>query len=495
MPDVHDLELLIESLVPVIVIQSSEETRVLDTITRLAIKKSKPFYRWTATDGLQRLGFGFEMQQEETFSDPVKLLQFIRKSRAPALFGLCDFHPYLRDDPMVVRLVKDIALQAQQLGHTLIFVSVAFNIPPELQGLTANFTIKLPGAEQIVALVKAEAAAWSLQNGGTRVRADNQTLRHLVRNLSGLTVEEVRRLARTAIVDDGAIDQSDIPEVNKAKFALMNLDGILGFEYNTTRLDEIGGLDNLKAWLKIRQPAFSESGSATPLDPPKGILLLGVQGCGKSLAARAVAGMWNLPCLRLDMGALYNKFFGETERNMREALRTAELMSPCVMWIDEIEKGLGQAQHDEGVSKRVLGTLLTWMSERTHPVFLVATANNIHALPAELIRKGRFDEIFFLDLPVHATRVRILQLHLQKRQQIPADFDLDMLSGITEGFSGAEIEQLVVSALYRAAAGQAALTTEVLAAEAVNTRPLSVVMAEDVAALRHWASKRCVSAS
>ncbi len=493
MPDVRDLELLVQSQVPIIVIESSEEERVVETLRRLAAGRGRTAYRWTVTDGLRRLAPDFALQEEETFSDPERLLQYIRKNSQPTLYALCDFHPYLQEAPRIIRLVKDIALRHAQSEQTLVLVSHAVRIPPELRGLTARFSLTLPSSEQILALVREEAAAWSRQHGGSRVRTEQRTLRHLVRNLAGLTMEEVRRLARVAIVDDGAIDAADLPEVNRAKFELMNLDGLLGFEYATLGIDEIAGLERLKRWLDVRRRVFAE-GSVAGLEAPRGLLLLGVQGCGKSMAARAVAGLWQLPCLRLDMGVLYNKFFGETERNLREALRMAEAMAPCVLWIDEIEKGLSQAVHDEGVSRRVLGTLLTWMAERKAAVFLVATANDIHGLPPELIRKGRFDEIFFLDLPNATVRASILALHLKKRQQDPGGFDLDSLAALSEGFSGAELEQVVVAALYRVSADQAGLDTAALAAEITTTRPLSVIREEEVEALRAWASERCVPA-
>lgn len=495
MPDVHDLGLLMASHVPLIVIQSSEESRVIDTLTRLSIKSARPLYQWTVTEGLQRLGFGFEMAQDENYAEPEKLLRHLKTVRTPGIYALCDFHPWLGEDPRLVRLVKDIALKHHVLGHTLVFVSHAFVIPPELRGLSANFEIRLPGTEQILAIIREEAAAWSKENEGGKVRTDNRTLQQLVRNLGGLTVSEVRRLARAAIVDDGAIDASDIPEVNKAKFELMDLGGVLSYEFDTANLGDVGGLASLKHWLKRRHLAFFEGKSETRLDPPRGILLLGVQGGGKSLAAKAVAGTWNLPLLRLDMGALYNKFFGETERNLREALKLAELMAPCVLWIDEIEKGISQAQNDEGVSRRVLATLLTWMAERSSAVFLVATANDISALPPELMRKGRFDEIFFVDLPDAVVRRDILAIHLRKRQLDPVAFDLEALAMASDGFSGAEIEQAVVSGLYRSAAEGTTFDNTLLLEELRSTQPLSVIMAEDFAELRQWARHRCVPAN
>jgi SpoVK/Ycf46/Vps4 family AAA+-type ATPase len=279
----------------------------------------------------------------------------------------------------------------------------------------------------------------------------------------------------------------------KAKYQLLNRGGVLSFEYETARMSDLAGFRNLKRWLEQRQAAF---GAARPedLDSPKGILLLGVQGCGKSLAAKATAGAFGIPLLRLDFGALYNKYHGETERNLRESLQTAEVLSPCVLWLDEIEKGLATGHDDSGTARRVLGGLLTWMAERRAQVFLVATANEVSELPPELIRKGRFDEIFFVDLPPPPSRTEIFALHLRKRGLAPERMRLAELVALTDGFSGAEIEQGIVASLYAAHAVGQEPDHDHLAAELRKTRPLSVVMAEPVAALRAWAAGRTVPA-
>jgi SpoVK/Ycf46/Vps4 family AAA+-type ATPase len=302
---------------------------------------------------------------------------------------------------------------------------------------------------------------------------------------------EARVLARGVICNDGAITQEDLPELNKTKFKLLDLEGVLSFEHDTARFAEVGGLLNLKRWLSERQDIFLAGKAA---DLPKGMLLVGVQGGGKSLAAKAVAGLWGLPLLRLDFACLYNKFFGETERNLREALRLAEQMAPCVLWMDEVEKGLASGDHDGGVSQRVLGTLLTWMAERKAPVFMVATANAIDRLPPERVRKGRFDELFFVDLPDAETRADIFRIHLLRRELDPASFDLKQLATVSDGFTGAEIEQVVVSALYAGQAQQQAVDQALLLRNISGTAPLSVVMAEDLAGLRAWAAGRTVSA-
>ncbi len=333
----------------------------------------------------------------------------------------------------------------------------------------------------------------STSNQNKRVKTDNTTLQQLVKNLQGVSYSEVRRLARGAIVDDGAITSDDIPSVNKAKFDLMDMDGVLSFEYDTTKFSDVGGLNNLKRWLSERKPAFNGEGEHS-LQAPKGIMLLGVQGGGKSLAAKAVSGVWGVPLLRLDFGTLYNKFFGETERNLREALKLAELMSPCVLWIDEIEKGLGQDSNDQGISKRILGTLLTWMAENTHPVFIVATANNVSALPPELIRKGRIDEVFFVDLPDKTVRQEIFEIHLSKRALDSKQFNIHTLATLSEGFSGAEIEQAIVAARYAAQAQEIEVNETHILNEITSTQPLSVLMSEKLNELRTWANDRTVKA-
>ena len=495
MHDVHDLGLMIDSRIPIIVVESNDEPRVLDTLIRLSRERLLPLFNWTITEGLNRLGFGFDMALEEPLKDASKILEHIKTSQTSSLFVLCDYHPYLKDEPERIRLLKDIAINHRANGHTVILISHELEIPPELKTYSANFRMRLPTPDQIINIIREEATRWSEQNHGQKVRTDNKTLQQIVRNLSGLGFEEARRLARGAIFDDGAITPSDVPEINKAKFELMDMDGVLSFEYDTAKFSEVGGLEGLKQWLIHRRKAFIEGKGENQLDPPKGILLTGMQGGGKSLAAKAVAGMWNIPLLRMDMGAMYNKFFGETERNMRDSLQLAELMAPCVLWLDEIEKGLGQSDNDQGVSKRVLGTLLTWMAENKHPVFMVATANNIHSLPPELIRKGRLDEIFFVDLPEAPERCLIFEIHLEKRDLEVSKFDCKTLADATVGFTGAEIEQAVVSALYSASAQNSPLDMAHILGEISRTQPLSVVMAEDVAALRTWAKARCVSAN
>ncbi len=493
MDNANDLKLILDSRIPLVVIETHEEKKALDMLLRTARQQGKDLQRWSVTDGLARIGFGPQLvPQGTTHSEPGEVLMHIKARAEAGLFALCDMHPFL-DQPQLVRLIKDIALNHLAVPHTLVFLSHKLKLPPELLRYSATFSLSLPSDERIMAIIREEAKNWSDRNSNVRVKTDNVTLRKLVANLQGLSVSDVRRLVRIAIWQDGAITEADIPAVNKAKFELLDMEGVMSFEYETADFSQVGGLANLKRWLNARKAAFIAEGNGN-LDPPRGIMLLGVQGGGKSLAAKAVAGTWGLPLLRLDMGALYNKYHGETERNLREALKMADAMAPCVLWMDEIEKAMSRSDNDGGTSQRVLGTLLTWMAERKNRVFLTATSNDISRLPPELIRKGRLDEIFFVDFPDEPVRRIIFDIHLKKRGLDPAEFDLEQLSAASEGFSGAEIEQAVVAACYSAAAQGGAMNTEQLLREINDTSPLSVVMAEQIQQLRHWAAERTVPA-
>ena len=489
MNDSHDLQLLFNSHIPVIYIETREERRAIEVLKTVRFTLGRPAFRWTVTEGLVNLGM--DVALDEALVEPVNALMHIKNAREAGIYILIDFHPFL-SDPVHVRLLKDIALQHDSVAKTLVFLSHEVTMPEELKAYSARFEMKLPDKEAIKQIVRQTADKWSKQHAGNKVKADKEAYKILVNNLTGLTAADVRRLARKAIYDDGAIASSDIPNVMKAKYDLLNKDGILHFEYETEKFSEIGGFNNLKEWLQKREMAFSNESSI--LDRPKGVLLLGVQGCGKSLAAKAVAGGWGLPLLRFDLGAMYNKYHGETERNLRETLKSSETMAPCVLWIDEIEKALSSSDADNGTSKRVLGSLLTWMAENENKVFIVATANDIESLPPELVRKGRLDEIFFVDLTSMKTRMKIFEIHLRKRDEKPVHFDIALMAKKAEGFSGAEIEQAVVSALYSAHTQDRPLTDKDIFSELEMTRPLSVVMKEKIDHLRQWASERTVPA-
>jgi len=484
----NDLAVIIRSDTPLVTVESNEETTIVQLVRRLGQKFQLKAYRWTVTEGLQ--AFEPTDQPLKSVVKSQEVLNHIRTEAEYSLFVLLDFHPFLQD-AMHVRQLKDIALSYQRHHCTVVLVGCALAVPVELQPFTARFDLPLPTQDELRGIVVDVAAEWGARHNNRNVQTTDKVLDQLVRNLAGLTATDARRLAFKAINDDGAILESTIPEVTRAKYELLGRDGVLAFEYDTAKFSEVGGMRRLRHWIEVRRDFF-HGNTKVELDPPRGVLLLGVQGCGKSLAAKAVAGILGVPLLRLDFGVLYNKYYGETERNLRKALETAELMSPCVLWIDEIEKGVAVQTDDDGLSRRVLGAFLTWMAERKKPVFIVATANDIMRLPPELVRKGRFDEIFFVDLPSAENRRDIFQIHFRKRSLKEGAFDCDDLIAASDGFSGAEIEQAIVSAMYSAHAQSRPLTHADLLNELRQTRPLSVVMAEQVAATRDWAASRTV---
>ena len=491
MPDTSEIVRLIRSRIPLIVIESREELQVIEILSRATTQLRLPFYRWTITQGLYRLDGA--NSRHETPREPEEVLHHIWSMKMRGVYTLVDFHPFI-EDPKHLRMIKEIGLYAEKRNQTLIFLSHQCAFPDELNHLTAYFQLSLPSETKLMQTVAKVAGQWVQEEKHQKVHIDKEALHMLVQNLKGLSLSEATRLARNAIYDDGAISKSDLPEIAKAKHSLLNKDGILSFEYDTTHLSEVGGLLHLKKWLQQRRSIFLSESKQNGLDAPKGILLLGIQGGGKSLAAKAVAGTWGIPLLRLDFGALFNKYFGETERRTREALKMAETMAPCVLWLDEIEKGIATSDSDNGTSKRLLGTLLTWMAERKSSVFIVATANDIQSLPPELLRKGRLDEIFFVDLPDWETRQLIFSIHLKKRNLNPADFNLNQLADLTDKFSGAEIEQAVVAGMYSAMGHSDRLTNDVLIGEIHSTQPLSVVMKEQIDYMREWARERTVPA-
>ena len=501
-----DLEVLLRSRVPVIAVESRDESQVIKSLLRACANLSGtggpapaaplgrgiglPLFQWTVTDGLKRLDVDMGPPQR-TISEAIDVLKHIRATNVAGAYALLDIHPYLRE-PTLIRLLKDIALNYDACARTIVLISYQLEIPREIEHLTARCELALPDRDARRKLVQEVARQWMHGNPRQPLKIDDRALDMLVENMSGLSESDTRQLARNAIYQHGALQISDVPQVMRAKYEMLNHNGILRYEHDTARLADVGGLRNLKAWLEKRAAGFD--GSAPELDPPKGIMLLGVQGCGKSLAARACAGIFNVPLLRLDCAALFDKYVGESERNLRESLAGADLLAPCVLWVDEIEKGFAAGDADGGATRRVLGAFLTWLAEKTSRVFVVATANDITALPPELIRKGRFDEIFFVDLPNQQTRGEILRIHATKRGIALDAPTLSSLAAACEGFSGAEIEQAVVASLYTAHSQHVGPGPQLLAAEIASTRCLAVVMAERVRALRSWAKERTVAA-
>lgn len=503
MYELNDLLLLLQTGQPIICIETHEELRALELVKRCQTKLGKRVLQWTITSGLTDASTGRPplsladkgvIENAQSQSDPKQALIKVKNTSTPSVVALLDFHSYL-DDGFTVRMIKEIAQDHRNHGHHLIFISPQLKLPSDVSRFSAQFSLSLPDRMAIRKLIVEELKVWKFRNPDQQLRADRKSIHLLVNNLLGLTVSDCQRLIRNAIYDDNAISKSDLSKIQKAKYELIGQDGVLSFEFETAKFAQVGGFDNLKRWLELRKSAFLPTEKQLKLDIPKGILLVGIQGCGKSLAARAVAGAWSIPLLRLDFGALYNKFFGETEKNMRQAITLAETMSPCVLWIDEIEKGISTGDYDSGTSQRLLATLLTWMADNTKPVFIVATANNISALPPELIRKGRLDEVFFVELPDAEARTQIFSIHLAKRDIALDSISLATAAANSEGFSGAEIEQIVVSALYQSVALNQQISEELLLAEIEKTSPLSRVMSEQIHQLQQWAQNRTVPAN
>ncbi len=493
MGEMQDLAALIRAGTPLIVIETGDEARVVDMFRQTLTRVWRAMFRWTITEGLRRIDLDGE-DPAEVAADVGTTLRTIRTADQRGVYLLLDFHPYL-DYAGSQRQMRDILQRRDCLPHTLVLVGHKVELPAELESKAVRYRPRLPDAAALRRMVTEQAQAYAAENGGRRVEKDPQALERIVRNLQGLGLGDARRIARQLIFDDGALDESDLPQLAKLKFELLNRSGHLHYEYDTARFTDVAGARRLKRWIEQRRRVFTEADPPPGLDPPKGMLLLGVQGCGKSLLAKAVAGGFGVPLVRLDFGTLYAKYHGESESNLRAALASAEQLAPCVLWIDEIEKAIASGgEGDGGVSRRVLGYLLTWMAERKSAVFIVATANQVRELPPELLRKGRFDEIFFVDLPTADVRAEVFSLHLARRGFDPAGFDLEALAAAADGFSGAEIEQAVVSALYAAHAADQPLDGTLVLEEIHATRPLSVVMREQVAGLREWAAGRTVPA-
>jgi SpoVK/Ycf46/Vps4 family AAA+-type ATPase len=487
-----ELRQLLESRFPIVVVETAEERRFLHMIETVAGPAETPLFTWSLIQGLQRVPRGDRTLETREFA---QALWHIRKTPQNGYFVFLDPQPFL-DHPEVIRLIREIAFDYTRTQQTMVFVGSALNLAPDLMRMSATFRMAPSTPDDIRKIFKEEGDLYASRNDGHTVQGDKAAYDLMVQHLVGLSREDARRMIRQAIEQDGRITMEDVARVLQQKHESLGKGGALQLATDVESFERVGGQKRLKKWLELRRGAFLGTDGAQGLDVPKGVMLLGVQGGGKSLAAKAIAGSWRVPLLRLDFGAMYDKFHGETERNLRSALETAAAMSPCVLWLDEIEKGLatGDSSGDAGVSKRVLATLLTWMSERKNRVFMIATANNIASLPPELLRKGRFDEIFFVDLPEPEVRGEIFRIHLDKRGHACAAFDLKALAAASESFSGAEIEQAIVAASYTAFAEKRPLDAAHVLQELGSTRPLAVLRSEEVHALRRWAEGRTVLA-
>ena len=488
MDSVADLRILLASQFPLLLVETQEEPRFLGIVRRLADELSSPLWVWSATRGLTRDG-GEPMYGTV---DPNQALSFVEDVRSPSVFVFADAHTILRND-MVVRRLKEICQEAVP-GQTIILTGPDHEVPAELESLAHVWQLRPPNRAEMTNLVG--RALKNFERTGIPVNLEPQEVDGLVEAVAGLTLSEADRLLHRAASDDGIVDSSDLLKIRIAKAAMFTADGVLELvEVPSNGFDNIGGLASLKKWLTIRGRARNAGIAGLGIDHPRGVLLTGVPGCGKSLIAKTIASSWSLPLVLLDPSRLYGKYIGESEQRLARALDSVDAMAPVVMWIDEIEKGLATSgDGDGGVSRRLLGTFLRWMQDRPDGVFLVATANNVAGLPPELLRKGRFDEIFFVDLPDAASRRAILSVHITDRGRNPDEFDLASLTDLSNGFSGAEIEAAVVGALYRAFARDETMGSGHISSEMQATVPLSIARSEEVSALRHWARERTVPA-
>lgn len=488
----RELQILIRAHHPLLLVDTVEDNRVHALLTHAAERLELPLFSWSQVSGLCRERP--EPGRTPESKKPVQALGFIDTSDLEAIFHLRGLGPFLHE-PAIVAQLKTIH-DKYLLHHGAIVVSGSgLELPSELRHLFTMVELKPPSPEtyrQFVSAVLRDVA----RRREVKMEMSRADVARLLNALKGLTFSEVQKIITQAVIEDGVLDRSDIARVLQAKRQTIERSGVLEYFPHDRKMSDVAGLRHLKAWLEKRKAAFEDPKKAKSfgLTPPKGLLLIGVQGCGKSLSAKAVAAHWSLPLIRLDPSDLYNRYVGESEKNLKRAIRLAESMAPVVLWIDEIEKSLSQEDAEGGPAKRIFATFLGWLQDKKENVFVIATANDISKLPPELLRKGRFDEIFFLDLPDAQARRRIFEIHLTQRKRVPERFDLERLVARTDGFSGAEIEQVVVSALYTAFSRQEGLSTEALEEEIGLTKPLSVTMAERIASLREWARDRAVFA-
>ncbi len=489
----HDeLRLLINSRYPIITVETAEEDRLAHLLAAIAVELHVPLYTWSVTAGLARI----DGAPIYATAQPEQALANIEAIRGDGIFLLKDFARYC-DNDKICRMVRDLADAFRSVRRSIVITAPSLNLPPEIASESAPFAFSLPGADELTAGVKQVLAEMS-RDQHMAVTSDAASVQRLAESLVGLQEEEAMRTLRKCLLARGKADAGLAQAVMDAKRSTLHTQGLLEPVRRDASFADVAGLKHLREWLTKRYSAFTPEGQKFGLVPPKGVLITGVQGCGKSLAARATAGEWGIELARLDAGALYDKFVGESEKRLHKALDMSQKLAPMVLWIDEIEKAFASAgtsgDADAGLSQRLLATLLTWMQDREGGVFLAATSNNISALPPEMLRKGRFDEIFFVDLPDTDVRVALFALHLRKRGRDAAAFDVAKLAAASEGFSGAEIEQAIAAGLYTAFSAKAQLSTEILLAEIHGTQPLSVTRAEDIQGVREWAKSRAVAA-
>ena len=492
-----ELEVLIRARYPLIYVVTWEEQRVLSDVANIASKLNKSVFEWSINNGLSPAGTDLQSQKRRDTSteDPLVALGNVMEHLEPALYVFKDFHPFLKcQNTAVIRKMREVSISLKNTYKTIVIVSPILEIPSELEKDVTIVDFDLPGEKDFEALV-GRIIDEVKDNPKLNVNINEKMREQIIHSLLGLTLCEAENVLAKTLVQNRGLGKESLEVINSEKKQIIRKSGLLEYYDTDETIRSVGGLDSLKSWLAKRSVAFSEKAREFGLPPPKGILLLGVQGCGKSLMAKTISTMWQLPLLRFDVGRVFGSLVGSSEHNIRRAIKVAESISPAVFWIDEIDKafrgsrGSGAAT-DAGTSARVFSTFLTWMSEKKHAVFVVATANDVSMLPPELLRKGRFDEIFFVDLPTLMERKGIFSVHLAKRKMDISKFDLDSLAKASFEYSGAEIEESIISGMFDSFYDKQQLSNERLLNSVSQIVPLSRTMSEDIDTLRKWAVGR-----
>lgn len=489
-----ELSLLIRARYALVMLDTREYDRAIAGTERIAAELGLHLYTWTRSRGVVR-GSQFSDPLVDNTADPAKALAFIREQGA-GIFVFRDLAPHFDDPAVLSSLLDGVEFFSRRRGVILV-VGHDVRLPDALRPHATVLELPPPSFDDYRRLLERLIRDYSAKMP-VKVELSNVDRTRFVNNLIGLSMLEAEKVITKLIVEDSALREQDVQRVTIAKRQVVEQDGLLEYYPAEGGMDQVAGLDGLKTWLAKRRQVVADPRKAAEvgLAFPKGVLLLGVPGCGKSLCAKAVALEWGLPLLRLDPGNLYDKYIGDSEKNFKRAMQTAERMAPIVLWIDELEKAFASVSGDSdgGVSNRIFGSFLSWLQERKGDVFVVATSNDVTKLPPELVRKGRFDEIFFVDLPSEAARAGIFEIHLKKRKQDPATFNLAPLAAAAEGFSGAEIEESISSAMYSAFADGRPLSSDDILTAIGATRPLSRLAADKLNTLRGWASDRTVPA-
>ncbi|MEM2144418.1 MAG: AAA family ATPase [Candidatus Jordarchaeaceae archaeon] len=494
----EELEILIRARYPIILIETYEEARAENMIAEIARARDKKVYCWSVTRGLYPFGQSIQSKKIDTQTcDPIVALNNVVEMVEQAIFVFKDLHPFM-NEASVVRKLRELSDYLKGSLKTLILLSPRMKIPMELEKDITVLSLDLPDLKELDGLLSQIIEEVNAKTE-LKISLNPEQRERILKSALGLTLNEAENVFAKTLVMGGRLKEEDIPIILAEKEQIIKKSGLLEYFSSTEKFNNIGGLEILKEWLRKRSLAFSEKAKEFGLPAPKGVLLIGVQGCGKSLCAKALASLWRVPLLRFDLGKVFSSLVGSSEENVRKAIQVSESVAPAILWIDEIEKAFAGTQSstfsDAGTTARVFGSFITWLQEKTSPVFVIATANNITQLPPELLRKGRFDEIFFVDLPTYRERKEIFAIHLAKRKRDPKNFDIDHLSKITEGFSGAEIEEAIVSALFDVFEKGEDLTTAAIEKAIKETVPLSKTMYEEIESLRRWAETRTRRAS